>query len=234
MAMVAQVFQSLMEYGNRSKHLDREVTRLNSVPGVGSRRRQLNTTDVQAFEAELTEKIKLSNGLSNIQSSSEAMKWAVVTNTGYTIGKVGKGGSTAMASSVLQETRDSVLMSRRKLLETKGWSSLRTGLWLAANEWLQWNTSGTNLKTFEYWDRIPEQRLDEQRWYNEEKAERIHLLFSDDLESLEKLGNDMIGSKGVCNNPDESVKKRVISLKMYRLTKAYLEARAFESSVHRG
>lgn len=221
-----------MQYGNLSKHLERERASSGSI-SAGSRRPELTaqTKEADKFRQEFNQLVKDSKGLSNVKTSNRDIKWAVVQNTGYEVTHVKPGGFKALAAVVVDETSQSVLMSRKMLLRMKGWSELRTALWLATNEWLHWNTSGVDQRVFQYWDRIREQKVKEETWYGEAKIDRIHRLFTRDLDNLTRLGDILTTYPSLCNNPDEPAKKRVISLEAYQSIKALLDVGAGAHSI---
>ena len=229
MTMVAQVFLNLMHLANPSKHLLRERTASGSLSAGTARREVMDKEqETDEFRKELCKKIKESKGLSNIQTKEGDIKWALVQNTGYDISKIGgKSPLAALANRVVDETTQAVLMSRKMLLRKKGWSELRTALWLATNEWLRWNGSGIDQPEFNYWDRIREQKIKEETWYSEEKIERILELYSVDLKILTDLGDGLTTNPGLTNNPDQPARKRIISVEAYETIKKTLDVGVF-------
>jgi hypothetical protein len=222
--MVLQVFQTIMQYAQPSKRLALEQSSSGSM-SAGSRRRTFTAAKSQTkdFQKDLHARIKAAGSLSKVQSPKNDLKWALVKNTGYDVGRGKQGAFSNIAVAAVEETAQAVLDSRQKLLQMKGWSTLRTVLYLATNEWLTWNGGGLDKKKFEYWDQIPEQQLNELSWYGEEKQEKIHRLYTNDLDQLAKLGKYLTTYPLLCNNPAESADKRVIDMRMHTAIKNLLD-----------
>jgi hypothetical protein len=233
--MVLQVFWTILHYANRSKGLEWEQSSSGSIL-AGTERAALTGAQArtQAFHHELHAKIKQAGSLSKLRTSGNGLKWAMVKNTGYDVGPGRKNAFENIAATVIQETDKSVLISRQKLLRMNGWSTLRTALHLATNEWLSWAGGGLDTRKFEYWDQIPDQPIVKEVWYGEAKRERIQGMYDNDLDQLTKLGDFLSTHPLLCNNPQESVKKRVIDRTMHKAIKYLLDVGGITFFVGRG
>lgn len=231
---VVQVFQAFMEHSHRFRQLEGEMMMAGSL-GAGTQRLEMmvGNAEVDTFSKALQTKIKVAKGLRNVQTSEPDIKWSLVQNTGYHI-KAGGESLETMASRIFHETMPHVLEARKKLLALKGWSELRTSLWLAVNEWHHWNKSGVNQIFFQYWDKIEEQLPKELKFYDEERAIRIQALYSEDLKKLQDLGDSLTTCKALCNNPDAPVAERVISAIEHEAIVNVLKVRSYCSSMDRG
>lgn len=207
-----------MEASGRFRELSTELMQ-SGVVEVGKKRVDLlsETPEVKAFSQELSSSIRQNKELSQVNPPSDTLllvQWSLLRNTGHTISsKAARKGLQKLCCTIIDETSDSVLNSRRSLLCLPEAAKLRLSIWLAVNQWLSWNPNGIDRRQFKYWDLLPDQIPTEVVLYTGEKAKRIHELLTKDIRRLGDLGTFLTTSTALSNNPDASASDRVISAK---------------------
>jgi len=205
-----------MEHSDQFEDLASELVHSGAVRMEKSRVELLSdSTEVQTFCDEVGKRLSEAKELSRIQlpTNPTPLKWSLLCGSAYSISSKGnKNGLSKLCCTVVNETRTTVLDSRKKLLTQTTAARLRLSIWLTVNQWLSWNPSGIDpSRQFSYWDFLPDQISSDRPLYSGEKAATIRRLFEQDARRLAELGDLLTTSPALCNNPDSLAKNRVLS-----------------------
>jgi hypothetical protein len=223
-----------MKFSRKFKTIRSELAQTGCIRTEHQRVELISTNpQVKELWAELKEKLSQSKELHRITLlESDGLAWSLILSSGYNITQAAvkkQTGGLKLCCAVIREISLPVLAAREQLLRRQYAPKLRSRLWFDINCWLTRNPSGLPSEgpPFQYWDKIPDQPRSIHNFYGEEKANRIQQLYDTDLKNLGDLGNYLTCSPACSNNPDSSVKDRVISVEMKNWIDLFLAVREF-------
>lgn len=205
-----------MKHSYRFNELKSELVQVGCIKREKQRLTFLaGTTAVERLSAELKKRLLSVKELKQITLlDTDSIEWSLILGSGYNVSQAAaRGKLTKLCCTVINETNERDMRSRAKLLRLTCAASLRSSLWFDINRWLLLNPSGlpSGRPQFQYWDRLTDQPPSEVKFYMGDKAEKIEQLLCQDIKRLEGLGDFLTSCAALCNNPESSVKDRVIS-----------------------
>jgi uncharacterized protein (UPF0254 family) len=187
---------------------------------------RVKSEEVLKLGKELLETIRGVRGLENIKPPRNSTPyWSLLTSTSWRVSNPKLDQIKTICAVALEETEPAVLQARTRLLSFKHTMDLRFDIWLTINLWLKWNATSLPgaTRSFNYWDKCPDQTVNRQGVYLGETAEKVSQLMARDVQALKELGDGLASSPAMTNNRDDPSQRRAISLEAKSIIDTVLE-----------